>query len=175
MRLMLIVVTVAVATLLDLRVSQATQMPWCAGTNTGDFFHYNCTLPTYEMCVQEVIARAGGDRRQPRILQSEPELPRARIRSAQGQAEAIVLLIHAAQRLGSVAATRQGPPRHPVQRTHRGRRPDHLRPRLQDGTRRHRVETQGLTLPPRSLAGLVEDEKPGVCGGEARGRRRVGR
>ena len=56
MRLMLIVVTVAVAMLLDLRVSQATQMPWCAGTNTGDFFHYNCTLPTYEMCVQEVIA-----------------------------------------------------------------------------------------------------------------------
>src|SRR5215813_10059196 len=32
MRLMLIVVTVAVAMLLDLRVSQATQMPWCAGT-----------------------------------------------------------------------------------------------------------------------------------------------
>ena len=70
MRLMLIVVTVAVAMLLDLRVSQATQMPWCAGTNTGDFFHYNCSLPTYEMCVQEVI-------RQPRILQSEPVLPRA--------------------------------------------------------------------------------------------------
>src|SRR5262249_61943871 len=46
MRLMLIVMTVAVAMLLDLRVSQATQMPWCAGTNTGDFFHYNCTLPT---------------------------------------------------------------------------------------------------------------------------------
>src|SRR5262245_18997738 len=56
MRLMLIVVTVAVAMLLDLRASQATQMPWCAGTNTGDFFHYNCTLPTSEMCVQEVIA-----------------------------------------------------------------------------------------------------------------------
>jgi hypothetical protein len=57
MRLMLIVVTVAVAMLLDLRVSQATQMPWCAGTNIGgDTFHYNCTLPTYEMCVQEVIA-----------------------------------------------------------------------------------------------------------------------
>ena len=33
MRLMLIVVTVAVAMLLDLRVSQATQMPWCAGTS----------------------------------------------------------------------------------------------------------------------------------------------
>jgi hypothetical protein len=42
--------------LLDLRVSQATQMPWCAGTNVGHDFHYNCTLPTYEMCVQEVIA-----------------------------------------------------------------------------------------------------------------------
>ena len=54
MRLMLIVVTVAVAMLLDLRVSQATQMPWCAITNKSDF--YNCSLPTYEMCVQEVIA-----------------------------------------------------------------------------------------------------------------------
>src|SRR5262249_42765636 len=48
---------VAVAMLLDLRVSQAAQMPWCAGTNIGgDTFRYNCTLPTYEMCVQEVIA-----------------------------------------------------------------------------------------------------------------------
>ncbi len=56
MRLMLIVVTVAVAMLLDLRVSQATQMPWCAGTSKGDFFSYNCSLPTYEMSVQEVIA-----------------------------------------------------------------------------------------------------------------------
>jgi hypothetical protein len=56
MRFMLIVVTVAVAMLLDLRVSQATQMPWCAGTSKGDFFSYNCSLPTYEMCVQEVIA-----------------------------------------------------------------------------------------------------------------------
>ena len=56
MRLMLIVVTVAVAMLLDLRVSQAAQMPWCAGTSKGDFFSYNCSLPTYEMCVQEVIA-----------------------------------------------------------------------------------------------------------------------
>ena len=54
MRLMLIVVTVAVAMLLDLRVSQATQMPWCAVTSKSDF--YNCSLPTYEMCVQEVIA-----------------------------------------------------------------------------------------------------------------------
>jgi hypothetical protein len=44
MRLMLIVVTVAMAMLLDLRVSQATQMPWCAGTTKGDFFSYNCSL-----------------------------------------------------------------------------------------------------------------------------------
>src|SRR5215813_1407987 len=44
--------------------------------------------------------RAGGDRRQPRILRSEPELPRARIRSAQGQAEAILSLISAANRRG---------------------------------------------------------------------------
>jgi hypothetical protein len=57
MRLILIIVTVAVAMLLGLRVSQAAQMPWCAGTNTGSStFHYNCTLPTWEMCVQEVIA-----------------------------------------------------------------------------------------------------------------------
>ena len=56
MGLMLIVVTVAVAMLLDFHVSQAAQMPWCAGTSTGHSFHYNCSLPTYEMCVQEVIA-----------------------------------------------------------------------------------------------------------------------
>jgi hypothetical protein len=57
MRLILIVGTVAVAMLLELRISQAAQMPWCAGTNKGSgTFSYNCTLPTYEMCVQEVIA-----------------------------------------------------------------------------------------------------------------------
>ena len=39
-----------------LHVSQATQMPWCAGTSKGHSFSYNCSLPTYEMCVQEVIA-----------------------------------------------------------------------------------------------------------------------
>src|SRR5262245_40550356 len=57
MRLMLIVVTVAMAMVLELRISQAAQMPWCAGTDIGgNVFHYNCTLPTWEMCVQEVIA-----------------------------------------------------------------------------------------------------------------------
>ena len=79
---MLIVVTVAVAMLLDLRVSQATQMPWCAGTSKGHSFSYNCSLPTYEMCVQEVIAGNRGFCTQ------------ARTRSTQGQAEAILLLIH---------------------------------------------------------------------------------
>ena len=87
MRLMLIVVTVAVAVLLDLLVSQATQMPWCAVTNKSDF--YNCSLPTYEMCVQ-------GYRWQSRILQSEPVLP-ARIRATEGQAEAMT---HASSALG---------------------------------------------------------------------------
>ena len=28
----------------------------CAGTSKGHSFSYNCSLPTYEMCVQEVIA-----------------------------------------------------------------------------------------------------------------------
>ena len=51
----------------------------------------------------------------------------------------------------------------------RFKRPDGLRPCLQDGAGGHRVEAQGLTLPLRALAGLVEDEKPGVCGGDARG------
>jgi len=58
---MLIIVTVAMAMLLDLRVSQATQMPWCAGMNKGAVFPYNSSLPTYEMCVQEVIAGATAD------------------------------------------------------------------------------------------------------------------
>ena len=80
MRLML---TVAVAMLLDLRVSQATQMPWCAGTSKGDFFSYNCSLPTYEMCVQEVIAGNRG------FCSPNPYYRRPEIRSAQGQAEAI--------------------------------------------------------------------------------------
>jgi hypothetical protein len=92
MRLMLIIVATAVAMLLDPRVSQATQMPWCAGTNTGRSFHYNCSLLGN--------VRAGSDRWQPRILQSEPVLPRARSRSAQGQAEAILLLIQASSALG---------------------------------------------------------------------------
>jgi hypothetical protein len=57
MQFMLIVVTVAAAILFDLRPSQAFQGPWCAGTNTGgSTFRYDCSMRTFEMCVQEVIA-----------------------------------------------------------------------------------------------------------------------
>ena len=61
-----------------------------------------------------------------------------------------------------------------VQRAHGRRRPDRLRPRLQDGTRRHRVETKGLGLSFGALARLAQDEEPGSTGGEARGRRGLG-
>ena len=56
MQFLLILMAVAAAMLFDVRVGQAYQGPWCAGTSTGHSFHYNCSLPTYEMCVQEVIA-----------------------------------------------------------------------------------------------------------------------
>jgi ATP dependent DNA ligase domain len=46
----------------------------------------------------------------------------------------------------------QGFARHPVQRTYRGRWPHRLRPCLQDGARRYRVEAEGLDLPFRTLA-----------------------
>src|SRR5262249_6983038 len=92
MRLMLIVATATVAMLLALRVSQATQMPWCAGTTKGDFF----ILQLHSANLRNV--RAGGDRRQPRILRSEPVLPRARIRAVQGQTKA---MIHASSALGA--------------------------------------------------------------------------
>src|SRR5215471_10500123 len=79
-----------------------------------------------------------------------------------------------AQRLGSVAATRQGPPRHPVQRTYRGQRPDRLRPCLQARPRRHCLEAQGLCLPFRTLARLAQDEESGLLGGEEGGGRGLG-
>src|SRR5262249_61657621 len=61
----------------------------------------------------------------------------------------------------------QGPLRHPVQRAYGGRRPDRLRPRLQDGTRRHRVEADGLDVSLRPIAGLAQNEELGCTGGEA--------
>ena len=57
MRRMLIVTAVAAAISLSLRASQAYERPWCALTDIGGgVMHENCTIPTFEMCVQEVIA-----------------------------------------------------------------------------------------------------------------------
>ena len=49
--------------------------------------------------------------------------------------------------------------------------PDRLRPRLQDGARRHRVEAQGLHVSLGALAGLAQNEELGCTGREARGGR----
>jgi hypothetical protein len=55
--IILIVTAVAAAMLLDPRASQAYEMPWCALTEiAGGAMYENCTIPTFEMCVQEVIA-----------------------------------------------------------------------------------------------------------------------
>src|SRR5262245_66404296 len=45
---------------------------------------------------------------------------------------------------------------------------------LQDGTRRHCLEAQGLCLPFRPLARLAQNEELGCTGREARGGRRLG-
>ena len=53
----IIVTAVAAAMLQDPRASQAYERPWCALTDIGGgVMHENCTIPTFEMCVQEVIA-----------------------------------------------------------------------------------------------------------------------
>ena len=55
--IMLIVTAVAAAMLLDPRASQAYERPWCALTEiAGGAMYENCTIPTFELCVQEVIA-----------------------------------------------------------------------------------------------------------------------
>ena len=77
MRYMLVVTAVAAAMVFDVGTSRAYQGPWCAVQNIGHAVVYNCSMRTLEMCTQEVIAR------QPRILQSEPILPRARDGSAE--------------------------------------------------------------------------------------------
>ena len=57
MGMMLIVTAVAAAMLLNPRASQAYEMPWCALTEIGGNAMYeNCSIPTFELCVQEVIA-----------------------------------------------------------------------------------------------------------------------
>jgi hypothetical protein len=57
MRIILVATAVAAAMSLNLRPSQAYERPWCALTDIGGgVMHENCTIPTFEMCVQEVIA-----------------------------------------------------------------------------------------------------------------------
>jgi len=57
LRRMLIVIAAGAALLLDPRASQGYERPWCALTDIGGgVMHENCTLPTFELCVQEVIA-----------------------------------------------------------------------------------------------------------------------
>ena len=56
-KIMLIVTAVAAAMLQDPRASQAYEMPWCALSEIGGNAMYeNCNIPTFELCVQEVIA-----------------------------------------------------------------------------------------------------------------------
>jgi len=57
MRIILLATVAAAAISLNLRASQAYERPWCALTDIGGgVMHENCTIPTFEMCVQEVIA-----------------------------------------------------------------------------------------------------------------------
>jgi len=57
MRIILIATAVGTALSLNLPASQAYERPWCALTDIGGgVMHENCTIPTFEMCVQEVIA-----------------------------------------------------------------------------------------------------------------------
>jgi len=56
-RRMLIVIAAGAAMLLDPRASQAYEGPWCALSEIGGNAMYeNCSIPTFELCVQEVIA-----------------------------------------------------------------------------------------------------------------------
>jgi hypothetical protein len=57
MRVMLAVAVVAMVVLAGQRPGRAYDGPWCAVTNTGGgTVQWNCSLPTFEMCRQEVIA-----------------------------------------------------------------------------------------------------------------------
>ena len=56
-RRMLIVIAAGTAMLQDPRASQAREGPWCALSEIGGNAMYeNCSIPTFELCVQEVIA-----------------------------------------------------------------------------------------------------------------------
>jgi hypothetical protein len=69
----------------------------------------------------------------------------------------------------------QGRPGHLVQRAHQGPRTNRVRTGLQARARRHREQAKRFTLPLRPIARLAQDEAPGARGGEAGGRRRLGR
>jgi hypothetical protein len=57
MRIVLAAAAVVAAIFLSLRPSQAYDGPWCALTDIGGgVMHENCSVRTFEMCVQEVIA-----------------------------------------------------------------------------------------------------------------------
>ena len=57
MRIILVATALTAAVSLDPRASQAYEMPWCALTEiAGGAMYENCSLPTFELCVQEVIA-----------------------------------------------------------------------------------------------------------------------
>jgi hypothetical protein len=58
MRIILVATAVAAAMALNLHLrAHAYERPWCALTDIGGgVMHENCTIPTFEMCVQEVIA-----------------------------------------------------------------------------------------------------------------------
>jgi hypothetical protein len=54
---LLVLAAVAGAILLGTHASQAFEGPWCAVTNTGgNNAHWNCSMRSFDMCVQEVIA-----------------------------------------------------------------------------------------------------------------------
>ena len=82
MGIMLIVMAVAAGTLLDPRASQAREGPWCALSEIGGNAMYeNCNIPTFELCVQEVIAGNRGFC----ILNPRWQAPRPTARQPGGQ------------------------------------------------------------------------------------------
>ena len=77
MQFTLVVVAMAAAILFDVRPGQAYEGPWCAGTNRGgNAFSYNCSMRTFEMCVQEVIAGNRGFCSPNPYYRPEPPPPR---------------------------------------------------------------------------------------------------
>jgi ATP dependent DNA ligase-like protein len=61
-----------------------------------------------------------------------------------------------------------------LQRAFGRRRPDHLRPCLQDGARGYRVEAARIAVPIWPIEGLAQVQEPGRACSEARGRGGVG-